>query len=91
VTTASPRTHYQATFAVLATAVSAYALLRSLVVPVLSTVQVGLHTTQSTVTWVLTAYLLSVDLHADHVHRLVRSFRSFVRGGAGNRTRVLRY
>jgi len=62
VTTASPRTHYQATFAVLATAVSAYALLQSLVVPVLSTVQVGLHTTQSTVTWALTAYLLSASI-----------------------------
>lgn len=69
-TTASPRTHYQATFAVLATAVSAYALLQSLVVPVLSTVQVGLHTTQSTVTWVLTAYLLSASIFTPIMGRL---------------------
>jgi EmrB/QacA subfamily drug resistance transporter len=69
-TTASPRTHYQATFAVLATAVSAYALLQSLVVPVLSTVQAGLHTTQSTVTWVLTAYLLSASIFTPIMGRL---------------------
>ena len=67
---AQPRTHYQATFAVLATAVSAYALLQSLVVPVLSTVQVGLHTTQSTVTWVLTAYLLSASIFTPIMGRL---------------------
>jgi EmrB/QacA subfamily drug resistance transporter len=70
VTTTSPRTHYQATFAVLATAVSAYALLQSLVVPVLSTVQIGLHTTQSTVTWVLTAYLLSASIFTPIMGRL---------------------
>jgi EmrB/QacA subfamily drug resistance transporter len=55
-------THYQLTFAVLAVGVAAYALLQSLVVPVLSTLQVDLHTTQNTVTWVLTAYLLSASI-----------------------------
>src|SRR5689334_20471410 len=53
------RSSYQVTFAVLLMAVVAYALLQSLVVPVLSTLQYQLHTSQSTVTWVLTAYLLS--------------------------------
>jgi EmrB/QacA subfamily drug resistance transporter len=53
------RSSYQVTFAVLLIAVMAYALLQSLVVPVLSTLQYQLHTSQSTVTWVLTAYLLS--------------------------------
>ena len=53
------RSHYQLTFAVLAIGIGAFALLQSLVIPVLSTVQEELHTSQSAVTWVLTAYLLS--------------------------------
>ena len=56
------RSHYQLTFAVLATGVAAFALLQSLVIPVLSTIQDDLHTTQSAVTWVLTAYLLSASI-----------------------------
>ena len=43
------RIHYQATFAVLAVAVGAYALLQSLVIPVLPTIETGLHTSQNTV------------------------------------------
>ncbi len=54
--------HYQVTFAVLASAVAAYALLQSLVVPVLTTLQAELHTTQDAATWVLTAYLLSASI-----------------------------
>ena len=53
---------YRATFTVLMLGVSAYALLQSLVTPVLATIQHELHTTQSTVTWVLTAYLLSASI-----------------------------
>ena len=60
--TDSSRTHYRATFVVLAASVAAFALLQSLVVPVLSTLQHDLHTTQNTVTWVLTAYLLSASI-----------------------------
>src|SRR5271154_5423126 len=56
------RTHYQVTFAVLALGIGAFALLQSLVVPVLTTVQHQLHTSQDTVTWVLTAYLLSASI-----------------------------
>lgn len=56
------RAQYQVTFAVLAAAVAAYALLQSLVIPVLTTVQHELHTTQDAVTWVLTAYLLSASI-----------------------------
>ena len=59
---ASRRAHHQVTFAVLALGVAAFALLQSLVIPVLTTVQHELHTTQSTVTWVLTAYLLSASI-----------------------------
>jgi EmrB/QacA subfamily drug resistance transporter len=50
------------TFAVLSLGVAAFALLQSLVIPVLTTVQHQLHTTQDTVTWVLTAYLLSASI-----------------------------
>jgi EmrB/QacA subfamily drug resistance transporter len=50
------------TFAVLAMGIGAFALLQSMVIPVLTTVQHQLHTTQSTVTWVLTAYLLSASV-----------------------------
>jgi len=56
------RAHYQLTFAVLALGVAAFALLQSLVIPVLTTVQHELHTTQSAATWVLTAYLLSASV-----------------------------
>src|ERR1700760_4011431 len=56
------RPHYQVTFAILAVGIGAYALLQSLVIPVLSTVQTELHTSQSAVTWVLTAYLLSASV-----------------------------
>jgi EmrB/QacA subfamily drug resistance transporter len=56
------RVHYQVTFAVLAAGVGAFALLQSLVIPVLTTVQHELHTSQSAATWVLTAYLLSASI-----------------------------
>src|SRR5271155_843350 len=56
------RAHYQVTFAVLAAGVAAYALLQSLVIPVLTTLQAQLHTSQDAVTWVLTAYLLSASI-----------------------------
>jgi EmrB/QacA subfamily drug resistance transporter len=64
------RTHYQMTFAVLATAVGGYALLQSLVVPVLPTIQASLHTSQNMVTWVLTAYLLSASVFTPIMGRL---------------------
>ena len=56
------RARYQVTFAVLAAGVAAFALLQSLVIPVLTTVQHELHTTQAAATWVLTAYLLSASI-----------------------------
>ena len=58
----SRRAHHQVTFAVLALGIAAFALLQSLVVPVLTTVQHELHTSQNAVTWVLTAYLLSASI-----------------------------
>jgi EmrB/QacA subfamily drug resistance transporter len=50
------------TFSVLALSVWAFVLLQSLTVPVLTTIQAELHTDQQTVTWVLTAYLLSASI-----------------------------
>src|ERR1700685_4500033 len=56
------RTHYQVTFGVLTLGIAAFALLQSLVVPVLTKVQHELRPSQDTVTWVLTAYLLSASI-----------------------------
>ncbi|HST47135.1 MFS transporter [Jatrophihabitans sp.] len=56
------RARYQLTFLVLAVGVGTFSLLQSLVSPVLALLQHSLHTTQSTVTWVLTAYLLSASV-----------------------------
>jgi EmrB/QacA subfamily drug resistance transporter len=64
------RARHQVTFAVLALGVAAFALLQSLVIPVLTTVQRDLHTTQSAVTWVLTAYLLSASIMTPILGRL---------------------
>jgi EmrB/QacA subfamily drug resistance transporter len=66
----SRRAHHQVTFAVLSLGVAAFALLQSLVIPVLTTVQHELHTTQSAVTWVLTAYLLSASIMTPILGRL---------------------
>jgi EmrB/QacA subfamily drug resistance transporter len=66
----SRRGHHQVTFAVLSLGVAAFALLQSLVIPVLTTVQHELHTTQGTVTWVLTAYLLSASIMTPILGRL---------------------
>jgi EmrB/QacA subfamily drug resistance transporter len=67
---APPRARYQLTFAVLLVSVTAYSLLQSLVLPVLPTIQHGLHTSQNTVTWVLTAYLLSASIATPIVGRI---------------------
>ena len=46
---------YTVTFAALVIGVVAFALLQSMVFPVLPTIQRNFHTSQDTVTWVLTA------------------------------------
>ncbi|GIH25891.1 MFS transporter [Acrocarpospora phusangensis] len=50
------------TFAVLSAAVASFSILQSLVSPVLITIQHDLNTTQNTVTWVLTAWLLAASV-----------------------------
>jgi EmrB/QacA subfamily drug resistance transporter len=57
-TKASPRV----IFAVLAAATASISLLQSLVTPVLPTIQSDLHTSASTVTWVITAWLLTASV-----------------------------
>jgi EmrB/QacA subfamily drug resistance transporter len=56
------RRSHTGTFGVLAVGVLAYSVLQSLVSPVLPTIQHSLHTSQNTVTWVLTIYLLSASV-----------------------------
>jgi EmrB/QacA subfamily drug resistance transporter len=58
------------TFAVLGTGAMAYVLLQSLVVPALPTLQAALHTSESTVSWLLTAYLLSASVATPVLGRL---------------------
>src|SRR6201746_1699920 len=64
------RSHYQVTFAVLAVSVAPFALLQSLVTPVLAEIQNDLNTDQTTVTWVLTAYLLSASVFTPIMGRI---------------------
>jgi EmrB/QacA subfamily drug resistance transporter len=54
-----PEVPFRLVFAILLGSVTAFSLLQSLVIPVLPTIERGLHTSQRNVTWVLTAYLLS--------------------------------
>src|ERR1051326_2074895 len=56
------RQHYNVTFALLAVAAVAYALLQSLVAPALLTIQHDLNTTTAGAAWILTAYLLSASV-----------------------------
>jgi EmrB/QacA subfamily drug resistance transporter len=48
----------------------AYVLLQSLVVPALPTLQAALHTSQSSISWILTAYLLSASVATPVLGRL---------------------
>src|SRR4051812_8324248 len=64
------RQHYNLTFAVLALGGAAFALLQSLVAPALPTIQHDLNTTATSVTWVLTAYLLSAAVCTPIVGRM---------------------
>lgn len=57
-----PRKSTRLTFAVLATGAGVFSMLQSLIAPALPTVQHALHTSQSTATWVMTAYLLSASV-----------------------------
>jgi len=58
------------TFALLALAAVSYALLQSLVAPALPDLQHALHTSVSSVSWVLSAYLLSASIATPLIGRL---------------------
>ena len=64
------RQHYNVTFALLAAAGVSYALLQSLVAPALPDIQHALHTSVNSVSWVLTAYLLSASIATPLIGRL---------------------
>jgi len=64
------RTDYRLTFAVLCVGVGSFSLLQSMVTPVLATIERGLDSDQATVTWVLTAYLLSASVFTPIVGRV---------------------
>jgi EmrB/QacA subfamily drug resistance transporter len=64
------RTDYRVTFLVLCLGVASFSLLQSMVNPVLPTIEAALHTDQATVTWVLTAYLLSASVFTPIVGRV---------------------
>ena len=68
--TAPERTHPTLILAVLALAGLAYAMLSSSVVPALPTFQHALHTTETGVTWLLTAYLLAASIGTAIIGRL---------------------
>jgi EmrB/QacA subfamily drug resistance transporter len=70
-TAAEPdRQHHNATFAVLALGGISYSLLQSLVAPAIPNIQHALHTSENSVSWVLTAYLLSASVATPLLGRL---------------------
>ncbi|MFB9315212.1 MFS transporter [Nocardioides plantarum] len=64
------RTDYRVTFLVLCAGVASFSLLQSMVNPVLPTIEAALDTDQATVTWVLTAYLLSASVFTPIIGRI---------------------
>jgi len=64
------RQHPGVTFAVLALGGVSYALLQSLVAPALPNIQHALNTSEDSVSWVLTAYLLSASVATPIIGRL---------------------
>ncbi len=64
------RAHHRVTFLVLTVGVAAYAVLQSLVIPVLTTVQAQFHASANAATWVLTAYLVSASVFTPIVGRV---------------------
>jgi EmrB/QacA subfamily drug resistance transporter len=64
------RQHYAVTFTLLAVAGISYALLQSLVAPALPEIEHALHTSENSVSWVLTSYLLSASVATPLIGRL---------------------
>jgi EmrB/QacA subfamily drug resistance transporter len=64
------RQHPSLTFLVLALAGTSYSLLQSLVAPALPNIEHALHTSENSVSWVLTSYLLSASVATPLIGRL---------------------
>jgi EmrB/QacA subfamily drug resistance transporter len=69
-TAAVKRSNPRVTLAVLSLGAVAYALVGAVVIPALPTIQHDLHTTETGVTWVLTAYLLAASVGTSILGRL---------------------
>jgi EmrB/QacA subfamily drug resistance transporter len=69
-TAETDRLHPSLTFVVLALGGISYALLQSLVAPALPDIQHALHTSENSVSWILTAYLLSASVATPLIGRL---------------------
>ena len=65
-----PRQSYNVTLAVLALSALAYALLQTMVAPALPAIQHDLNTSTTSVTWVLTVYLLTASIATPVLGRL---------------------
>jgi MFS family permease len=65
-----PRQHYRVTFGVLAIGTLAYVLMQSMVLPALDTIQHDLHTSESAVAWLLSAFLVSSSVATPILGRL---------------------
>jgi EmrB/QacA subfamily drug resistance transporter len=65
-----PRQHYNITLAVLALSALAYALLQTMVAPALPAIQHDVHASTTSVTWVLTVYLLTASIATPVIGRL---------------------
>lgn len=68
--TPAPRQHFNITLGVLALAALSFALSQTLVVPALPSIQQQLHTDWTTVTFVLTAFLVSASIATPIIGRL---------------------
>jgi len=68
--TSTERTHPTLILAVLSLAGVAYAMLSSSVIPALPTIQHALHASETEITWLLTAYLLSASVGTAIIGRL---------------------
>ena len=64
------RRHYTVTFALLAAAGVSYALLQSLVAPALPNIQHAVNTSETSVSWLMTAYLLCASVATPILGRL---------------------
>ncbi len=65
-----PHADHRITLAALTLAATSYALLQSLVLPALPSIQRSLHVCEAAVTWILTAYLLSASVGTPIIGRL---------------------